>query len=100
MKLLLLLCVLASPVWASCTVVQVSDTHRDVSCTGNSARRAPHTITTYVTVPYPSPESREGYYPSRATAIVAGGERTPLPQSHSYGWGAGGAGRSYYGGRR
>ena len=98
MKALLLF--LPAFAWAGCTVVQVSPTHRDVACDGNVSVQNPRpsTITTYVTISRPRPETQQGYYPSRVTGVVSGGEYVePRP---SYGWSAGASGREYYGNRK
>lgn len=86
--------------WGQCTVVQVSPSHRDVSCTGNVAVRNPQpkTITTYTMVPYETQEEDNAYYPTRVTGTVAGGQYVPPRQT--YGWSSGSSGRNTQGGQR
>lgn len=80
--------------WAGCVVVQVSPSHRDISCSSNPVVRDPRptTITTYVTVPFPPPETQRGYYPTRVVGTVAGGQYVPPRQS--YGWAEGASWRN------
>lgn len=100
MKSLLLLLLAPALAWAGCVSVQVSPTHRDITCSGNVAVRNPQpsTITTYITIPRPSPEAAPGYYPYRVTGVVSGGEY--VNARPSYGWVEGASGRADYSTRK